>query len=93
MITQADLTCQEFVALVTDYLEGALSSTEVARLEDHLSDCPGCRVYLEQMRQTIRTLGVLPQESIPADAKDELLRVFRRWKREQRETYTGHTRQ
>ncbi len=86
MITQADLTCQEFVALVTDYLEGALSPSEAARLDEHLSDCPGCRVYLEQMRQTIRTLGVLPQESIPADAKDALLTVFRRWKREQRET-------
>ena len=86
MITQVDLTCQEFVALVTDYLEGVLPPTERARLEEHLSYCPGCRVYLEQMRQTIRTLGLLPQESISPDAKDELLAVFRRWKREQRET-------
>ncbi len=86
MITQADFTCQEFVTLVTDYLEGVLPPPEQARLEEHLLDCPGCRVYLEQMRQTIRTLGVLPQESISADAKDELLTVFRRWKREQQET-------
>ncbi len=85
MITQVDFTCQEFVTLVTDYLEGVLPAPEQARLEDHLADCPGCRAYLEQMRQTIHTLGALPPESISPDAKDELLMVFRRWKREQQE--------
>ena len=36
------LSCQELVELVTDYLEGALSAEDGARFEDHISRCGGC---------------------------------------------------
>jgi anti-sigma factor RsiW len=49
----ADLSCQELVELVTDYLEGALAHEELARFEAHLATCPGCEIYLEQVRTTI----------------------------------------
>lgn len=75
-----DLTCQELVELVTEYVEGTLPPTELGRFEGHLADCPHCRVYLDQMRQTIRTLGRLPEESVPPGVLDELLRYFRSWK-------------
>jgi hypothetical protein len=42
--------------------------------------CTGCRNYLTQMRQTIQTLGKLTEESIPEDAKQELLVLFHDWK-------------
>jgi anti-sigma factor RsiW len=76
-----DLPCQELVELVTDYLEDRLPATERARFEAHLAICSGCRTYLEQMRQTIRSLGRLPAESIDADTKSRLLAVFRDWRR------------
>ena len=44
------LSCQELVELVTDYLEGALSPEETARFEDHIGRCAGCTAYLEQIR-------------------------------------------
>jgi anti-sigma factor RsiW len=75
-----DLTCQELVELVTDYLEGALSASERARFERHISGCPHCTTYLEQMRITIRTLGRLPEEMVPPVARDALLSAFRDWK-------------
>lgn len=78
---QDDLTCQELVELVTDYLEGRLSSEERARFEAHLADCPYCGIYLEQIRQLIRALGRLTEDTIPTSARDELLQVFRDWKR------------
>ena len=53
------LTCQEFVELVTEYLEGRLVVQERQRFELHLADCTGCTIYLEQMRQTIRLLHQL----------------------------------
>jgi len=40
-------------------------------------------IYLDQMRLTIRTLGKLTEESIPPQAKEDLLRVFLDWKRAQ----------
>jgi anti-sigma factor RsiW len=76
-----DLPCQELVELVTDYLEDRLPATERARFEAHLAICSGCRTYLEQMRQTIRSLGRLSEESIESDAKSRLLAAFRDWRR------------
>ena len=76
-----DMTCQELVELITEYLEATLPESERMRLEQHLTVCTGCRNYLEQMRQTIGTLGKLTEEAIPDSARDELLTLFRDWKR------------
>jgi anti-sigma factor RsiW len=73
------LSCQELVELVTDYLEGALSSDEHLRFEEHIATCNGCRVYLEQIRMTIRLVGSLTVEALPAGAQAELLDAFRGW--------------
>ncbi len=75
------MTCKELVELVTEYFEGTLSTPDRVRFEDHLADCPGCSIYLEQMRQTIRVLRRLPEDSLSADAREGLLRAFRAWKR------------
>ena len=74
------MSCKELIELVTDYLEGVLPSEERARFEEHLSQCPGCEIYLEQIRQIIRTLGKLDEDSIPPLARDTLLQTFRNWK-------------
>ncbi|MFN8484279.1 MAG: zf-HC2 domain-containing protein [Anaerolineae bacterium] len=76
-----EMTCQELVQLVTDYFEGTLSPTDRERFEAHLPNCRGCRNYLEQMRQTIRTVGRLSEETINSQARDTLLARFRDWKR------------
>ena len=76
------LTCKEIVELVTDYIEGALPADLRARFDRHMSACDPCVVYLEQMRQTIATLGKLPEESVPQGVLDTLLDHFRGWARE-----------
>ena len=75
-----ELTCHELVELVTDYLEGAMSLPEQARLEEHLAVCRSCRDYLEQMRLTIGSVGHLSEDAVPPAAQQELLSVFRAWK-------------
>lgn len=75
-----ELACQDFVELVTEYLEGALPQTESARFEAHLAFCPPCTEYLDQMRRTLRLLGRLTEDSIPAEGRDQLLRLFKDWK-------------
>jgi anti-sigma factor RsiW len=74
-----ELTCKELVELVTDYLEESLSPTNRKRFDEHVVTCPYCQIYLEQMRQTIRTLGRLPEESLTPKALEALLHHFRRW--------------
>lgn len=78
----AELTCQELVELVTDYLEQALPPEEQARFEAHLAGCRGCRTYVEQMRQTIAVVGTLTEETIPPPAREDLLTAFRHWKQD-----------
>jgi anti-sigma factor RsiW len=77
----AELSCQELVELVTDYLEERLQAAERERFEAHLATCAGCRAYLDQMRRTIRLLGRLPQETVSGAARAKLLEAFRAWKR------------
>lgn len=81
MNATAELTCQEFVELVTDYFEGALAPDEMLRFDAHLADCHPCVEYLAQMRITIRAIGHLCVEDIAPAARDELLHAFRDWKR------------
>lgn len=79
MTEARELACQQLVELVTDYLEEALPAPQRARFESHLATCPYCRLYLEQMRQTINTLGHLPPEAIPPHVLEVLLGHFRQW--------------
>ena len=77
----AEMPCRELVELVTDYLEDRLSALDRARVEAHLAECDHCTVYLEQMRQTIRLLGRLPEESLSPAAMDALATAFSDWSR------------
>ena len=75
---EEELTCKELVELVTDYFENRLSPVDRARFDEHLDCCPFCRIYLDQMRETIGLVGHLPEETIPPQALDVLLAQFRR---------------
>ena len=81
MIENTELSCQELVELVTDYIEGSLSAMQRARFDEHLTKCAGCRNYLAQMRQTIKLTGELTEEAIAPQAREDLLGVFRNWKK------------
>jgi Putative zinc-finger len=78
------MTCRQLVELVTEYLEGTLSSSDLAGVVEHLKTCPGCASHVEQMRQTVRILGLLPKTSLPEGTRQELLRMFRGWKQDPR---------
>lgn len=75
-----DMSCNELVELVTNYLEGALSSADQLRFELHIGKCDWCKLYIDQIRLTIKAAGKLAEESIDPRAKEELLAVFRNWK-------------
>ena len=79
-MTSSEITCHELVELVTDYLEGAMPQPDRDRLELHLGECSRCRRYLNQMKQTIQTVGHLREDAVPPKAQKELLQVFRAWK-------------
>jgi anti-sigma factor RsiW len=73
-----ELTCKELVELVTDYFDDVLSPETRRRFEEHLTSCPPCQIYLEQMHQTIRGASQLPDEVMSQEGLDVLLAHFRR---------------
>ena len=77
-----ELVCRDAVALMTDYLEGAMSPRKRARLERHLAGCDGCEEYLRQIRITIDVLGRVEPEDLPIEARDELVELFLRFQAE-----------
>lgn len=74
------LSCQELVELVTDYLEGALSEADRVRFDNHIGPCDACRIYVEQMRQTIELVGHLSVDALRPEAERDLLEAFQGWR-------------
>lgn len=48
------LTCRDAAELVTDYLEGALSSRDLHAFEEHVVLCDGCSAHLSNLRRIRR---------------------------------------
>lgn len=76
----ADMKCQDFVELVTDYMEGSLPAATRAEFEAHIVECDGCEAYLAQMRQTIRAIGTLRERDIEPEALARMLELFNDWR-------------
>ena len=74
------LVCRQAVALMTDYIDGALAARDRARLEAHLADCPHCSEYLAQLRVTVDALGRAEPDDLPDEAVDDLVELYRRWR-------------
>jgi anti-sigma factor RsiW len=76
-VTADEVTCQQFVELITDYLEGALTTRALSRVEEHLVMCDWCVTYLEQMDATIASLAALGATRSAEPPDDALLSALR----------------
>jgi anti-sigma factor RsiW len=71
-VSADEVTCQQFVELITDYFEGALSERTLSQVEEHLVMCDWCVTYAEQMRATIEALADSGDESVPQPSESVL---------------------
>ena len=75
-----ELPCQDFVEVVTSYLEGTMSDIDRQRFEEHLAICAKCEMYLDQIRETIALTGTMPRpQDLPRDLREGLRSAFRHW--------------
>jgi anti-sigma factor RsiW len=72
-----ELSCQEIVELVTEYLEGTMDAGLRAAFEHHLTKCDGCSNYLEQIEATIRLSGTIRPEALSPQFQVGLIDAFR----------------
>jgi anti-sigma factor RsiW len=71
------MDCNELVELVTAYLDGSLDLDTRSRFDMHLLDCDGCENYLQQFRETVRTVGTIRDEELDPALRTRLLDAFK----------------
>jgi anti-sigma factor RsiW len=70
------IVCQQWVELVTAYLDGALPRRVMKAIDRHLAACEHCTEYLAQMRRTIELTGHLREDDVPIEVIDALTNAF-----------------
>jgi anti-sigma factor RsiW len=71
--------CNEFVELVTAFLDGVLDPADEERFVEHIPRCDGCETYLAQFRRTVDGLGTLENaDRLDADTREKLIAAVRR---------------
>jgi anti-sigma factor RsiW len=77
MSTIQELSCQEIVELVTEYVEGTMDTQLRVAFDAHLARCDGCTHYLEQIEATIRVAGTIEPAALSPEFQADLLEAFR----------------
>jgi predicted anti-sigma-YlaC factor YlaD len=75
-VIRDEVTCRQFVELVTDYFEGVLDARTLNQVEEHLVMCDWCVTYVEQIQATVETLRQLT-DPLPPDPPDVVLAALR----------------
>jgi hypothetical protein len=68
-----NLTCQQVTALLVEYVNDTLAPETMRAFQEHVRDCADCLAYLRTYRATIRALGTVRYEDMPAALQDRLL--------------------
>jgi anti-sigma factor (TIGR02949 family) len=66
------MTCKDAIELFSEYLEAAVDADTLARLEEHLRDCPPCIAYLNTFRRSRELAREASQVEMPPELKRRL---------------------
>jgi anti-sigma factor RsiW len=67
------LTCKDFLAELSDYLDEKTKTELRAKLESHLAECPNCWVVADTTRKTIQVYKGTSSCTIPDDVHSRLM--------------------
>jgi hypothetical protein len=72
------LTCKEFLAELSDYLDEQTSTEIKSKLERHIQECPNCWVICDTTRKTISVYKGMKSCTIPTDVHSRLMAAVER---------------
>ena len=72
------LTCKQFLAELSEFLDEKTSAEIRAKLEAHLAECPNCWVICDTTRKTIRVYQGMKPCTIADDVHRRLMEAFDR---------------
>jgi anti-sigma factor RsiW len=72
------LTCKEFLAELSDFLDEDTDAAIKAKLENHIAQCPNCFVICDTTKKTISVYKGMKSCTIPEDVHDRLMAAVER---------------
>jgi predicted anti-sigma-YlaC factor YlaD len=72
----ANISCDQILGLLTDYLDGQTREEVCREIEQHMSECHNCRVVVDTTRKTISLVHANADTplSIPEDVRERLFK-------------------
>jgi anti-sigma factor RsiW len=67
------LTCKDFLAELSDFLDEKTDAELRAKLERHLAECPNCWVICDTTRKTIKIYKGMKCCEIPEEAHSRMM--------------------
>ena len=67
------LTCKDFLAELSDYLDEQIDAELRAKLERHITECPNCWVIADTTRKTIKIYKGMEPYPIPSEVESRLM--------------------
>jgi len=72
------LTCKEFLAELSDFLDEKTDVQIRAKLERHIAECPNCWVICDTTKKTISVYKGMKSCTIPEDVHSRLMAAVER---------------
>ena len=72
------LTCKQFLAELSDFLDESLGRDERRQLEEHINECPNCWVIADTTRKTIEVYRCTEPVAISSDLRTRLMKALER---------------
>lgn len=69
--------CEEFAALLDPYVDGELSAEEAARVQTHLTTCPGCRRYVDDALAIRAAFPEAEETAVPENFAESVMAAVR----------------
>lgn len=70
------LTCKDFLAELSDFLDERLDAELRSKLERHITECPNCWVIADTTRKTIQIYKGMDPYPIPGDVETRLMKAL-----------------
>lgn len=61
------MTCSDFVAKLSEYIDGAATEEDLREAAEHVAGCRSCRRYRDVVERGAELLRRLPQPEVPED--------------------------
>ena len=70
------LTCRDFLAELSDYLDERIDAELRVKLEKHIAECPNCWVIADTTKRTIQIYKGMDAVPIPQDVESRLMQAL-----------------